>query len=207
MWSTVSQMTAHQRPFCEKGWAVWLGGAGVRLHAPLGPRSLTTSHLPSLVLVGRSSSLCLVSCFFLRPSLEPILRNLSPFPPLHFHPGENVAVSSAKLLLNQRSGRGLTWKSQRKIWIAAAHAISLVFFSSVAIIWFSLSNWQQVHFETLIDMVATMTPSFLNWGGDEVPPRSQILLFQAGAPQLCSLCNWDEKWGWTDRRWVNGWSI
>ena len=35
---------------------------------------------------------------------------------------------------------------------------------------------KQVHCENLIDMVATMTPSFLNRGGDEVPPGSQIIL-------------------------------
>lgn len=104
----VSQMILRQRTFCEEGWAVWLGGAGLRLCPPLGPTPSPPLTSPSLLLVSCSSSLCLICCFFLRPSLEPILRNLSPFPPLHFHPGENVAVSSAKLFLNQRSGGGLT---------------------------------------------------------------------------------------------------
>ena len=143
MWSTECHRWLFIRePFVRKagpcGWEVLACvSALLWVLTPLPP--LTS---PSLFLVSCFSSSCLVSCFFLGPSLELILRNLSPFPPLHFHPGENVAVSSAKLLLNQRSGRGLTWKSQRKIWIAAAHAISLVFFFSVVIIWFSLSNWQ-----------------------------------------------------------------
>lgn len=65
----VSQMTVHQRTFCEKGWAVWLGGAGLRLHPPLGPHSLTTSHLP--LPVSCQLFLLLVSCLLLLPSAFP----------------------------------------------------------------------------------------------------------------------------------------
>lgn len=114
VWSTESHKCFFIREPFVRGWAVWLGGAGLRLHPPPGPDSLTASPYPHATphphprFLSAVPPPCVSSRFFLRPSLELILRNLSPFPPLHFHPGEKVAVSSAQLLLNQRSGRGLT---------------------------------------------------------------------------------------------------
>ena len=73
----VSQMILRQRAFCEEGWAVWLGGAGLRLCPPLGP-FLTASHLPLPAFC--QLFLLLVSCLLLLPSAFPGANSQKPQP-------------------------------------------------------------------------------------------------------------------------------